>query len=70
MNKDELSEIKEYHLKKVIRLFEVYIYSEINYKDNSISDSRLLELEKLIPELKCEIERIKEINTMLHNCDN
>lgn len=70
MNKDELLEIREYHLKKIKRLLETYIDKEVDYKTSFISDSRLLNINKLISELRCETERINEIDTMLYNCDD
>lgn len=70
MNKDELLEIREYHFKKIKRLLETYIDREVDYKTSFISDSRLLNINKLISELRCETERINEIDTMLYNCDD
>ena len=69
MKKDEILEVMEYHFKKIKKLCQIYVDREIDYK-TGINNSRLIEVCKLIEELKCESERINELEEMLHNCDN
>ena len=59
----------EYHFKKIKKLCQIYVDREIDYKIG-INNSRLIEVCKLIEELKCESGRINELEKMLHNCDN
>ena len=69
MNKDEILEVREYHFKKIKKLCQIYVDREIDYK-TVINNSRLIEVCKLIEELKCESKRINELEKMLHDCDN
>ena len=69
MKKDEILEVREYHFKKIKKLCQIYVDREIDYK-TVINNSRLIEVCKLIEELKCESERINELEKMLHDCDN
>ena len=69
MKKDEILEVMEYHFKKIKKLCQIYVEREIDYK-TGINNSRLIEVCKLIEELKCESERINELEKMLHDCDN
>ena len=69
MNKEEILEVMEYHFKKIKKMCQIYVDREIDYK-TVINNSRLIEVCKLIEELKCESKRINELEKMLHNCDN
>ena len=69
MKKDEILEVMEYHFKKIKKLCQIYVDKEIDYK-TSINNSRLIEVCKLIEELKYESERINELEKMLHDYDN
>ena len=69
MNKDEILEVREYHFKKIKKLCQIYVDREIDYK-TVINNSRLIEVCKLIEELKCESKRINELEKMLHDYDN
>ena len=53
MKKDEILEVMEYHFKKIKKLCQIYVDREIDYK-TGINNSRLVEVCKLIEELKCE----------------
>ena len=54
---------------KIKKLCQIYVEREIEYK-TGINNSRLIEVCKLIEELKCESGRINELEKMLHDCDN
>ena len=69
MKKDEILEVMEYHFKKIKKLCQIYVDREIDYK-TVINNSRLIEVCKLIEELKCESERINELEKMLYDYDN
>ena len=69
MKKDEILEVMEYHFKKIKKLCQTYVDREIDYK-TVINNSRLIEVCKLIEKLKCESERINELEKMLYDCDN
>ena len=69
MKKDEILEVREYHFKKIKKLCQIYVDREIDYK-TVINNSRLIEVCKLIEKLKCESERINELEKMLYDCDN
>ena len=70
MNKEELCEAKEYHYRKIRRKCQTYIDNEIDYKINKVSDTRLLEVCKLIKELVDEKKRINEIDILIYEFDN
>lgn len=69
MKKDEILEVMEYHFKKIKKLCQIYVDREIDYK-TVINNSRLIEVCKLIEELKRESERINELEKMLYDYDN
>lgn len=69
INKEELNEVKEFHYEKIRRLCQKYIDNELNYK-TGISDSRLIEINKLITNLTSEIERINGLINILIELDN
>ena len=69
MKKDEILEVMEYHFKKIKKLCQIYVDREIDYK-TVINNSRLIEVRKLIEELKRESERINELEKMLYDYDN
>ena len=69
MKKDEILEVMEYHFKKIKKLCQIYVDREIDYK-TGINNSRLIEVCKLIEELKRESERINELEKMLYDYDN
>ena len=69
MKKDEILEVMEYHFKKIKKLCQIYVDREIAYK-TGINNSRLIEVYKLIEELKCESGRINELEKMLYDYDN
>ena len=69
MNKDEILEVMEYHFKKIKKLCQIYVDREIDYK-TVINNSRLIEVCKLIEELKRERGRINELEKMLYDYDN
>ena len=69
MKKDEILEVREYHFKKIKKLCQTYVDREIDYK-TVINNSRLIEVCKLIEKLKCESERINELEKMLYDYDN
>lgn len=68
MNKDEILEIREYHLKKIKKLCQIYVDREIDYK-TGFSDSRLIEVSKLVKELERENGRLNELDKMLYDHD-
>ena len=69
MNEDEILEVIEYHFKKIRRMCQIYVDSEIDYKLGS-DDSRFIEVCNLIKDIECERERINELEKMLHDYDN
>ena len=66
MNKDEINEVREYHFRKIRRLCQEYIDKELDYK-MGITDSRIIEIGKLIRKITDENERVNEINKTLYN---
>ena len=69
ISKEELNEVKEFHYEKIRRLCQKYINNELDYK-TGISDSRLIEINKLITNLTSEIERINEVINLMIELDN
>ena len=69
MKKDEILEVREYHFKKIKKLCQIYVDREIDYKTD-INDNRLIEVCKLIEELRCESGRINELEKMLYDYDS
>ena len=68
MSKDELNEVKEFHYKKIIRLCQKYIDNELDYR-TGVSDSRLIEINKVIANLSSERERIIEVINLMIELD-
>lgn len=69
ISKEELNEVKEFHYKKIRRLCQQYINNELDYK-TGFSDSRLIEINKVITNLTSEIERINEVINLMIELDN
>lgn len=69
ISKEELNEVKEFHYEKIKRLCQKYINNELDYK-TGISDSRLIEINKVVTNLTLEIERINEVINLMIELDN
>ena len=69
MGKDELNEVKEFHYKKIRRLCQNYIDNELDYR-TGVSDSRLIEINKVIANLSSERARIIEVINLMTELEN